>query len=41
MLLIADVFEDFLSKCFETHELNPAIPFLAPGLARQTYLKKD
>ena len=39
-LLLADVFENFMNKCIEIYELDPAHFFSAPGLAWQTCLKK-
>ena len=39
-LLLADVFENFRSKCLEIYELDPAYFVSAPGLAWQAYLKK-
>ena len=39
-LLLADVFENFRSKCIEIYELDPAHFLSAPGLAWQTCLKK-
>ena len=38
--LLADVFENFRDKCIEKYELDPAHFLSAPGLARQTCLKK-
>ena len=38
--LLADVFENFTSKCIQIYELNPAHFFSAPGLAWQEYLKE-
>ena len=40
MLLIADVFQNFLRKCFEALELHPALLFSAAGLVWQICLKK-
>ena len=39
-LLLADVFENFRSKCFEIYELDPAHFLSAPELAWQACLKK-
>ena len=39
-LLLADVFENFRNKCIEIDELDPTHLLSAPGLARQTCLKK-
>ena len=39
-LLLADVFENFRSKCIEIYELDPTYFLSAPRLAWQTYLKK-
>ena len=39
-LLLADVFENFRSKCIEIYELDPAHFLSAPGLAWQACLKK-
>ena len=38
-LLLADVFENFINKCIEIYELEPAHFFSAPGLPWQAYLK--
>ena len=38
--IIADVFENFINKCIEIYELDPAHFFSAPGLAWQACLKK-
>ena len=38
--LLADVFENFRDKCIEKYEVDPAHFLSAPGLARQTCLKK-
>ena len=38
-LLLADVFENFRSKCIEIYELDPAHFLSVPGLAWQTCLK--
>ena len=38
-LLIADVFENFRTKCIEIYELDPAHILSAPGLAWQACLK--
>ena len=38
--LLADVFENFRSKCIEIYELDPAHFLSAPGLAWQACLKK-
>ena len=32
-LLLADIFENFLNKCIETYELDPAHSLSAPELA--------
>ena len=40
-LLLADLFENFRNKCIEIYELDPARYLSAPGLAWQTYLKKN
>ena len=40
-LLLSDVLESFRNKVLEIYELDPAYFFLAPGLARQTCLKKS
>ena len=39
-LLLADVFENFRSKCIEIYELDPAHFLSAPGLAWQACSKK-
>ena len=39
-LLLADVFENFIGKCIETFELDPAHFLSAPGLAWKACLKK-
>ena len=39
-LLLADVFENFRSKCIEIYELDPAHFLSAPGLAWQACFKK-
>ena len=39
-LLLADVFENFQTKCIEIYELDPANFSSAPGLAWQACLKK-
>ena len=39
-LLLADVFENFRSKCIEIYELDPAHFLSAPGLVWQACLKK-
>ena len=39
-LLLADVFENFRSRCIEIYELDPAHFSSAPGLAWQACLKK-
>ena len=38
-LLLADVFENFIGKCIEIYELDPAHLLSAPGLAWQACLK--
>ena len=38
--LLADLFENFIGKCIETFELDPAHFLYAPGLARKACLKK-
>ena len=40
ILLLADVFENFRSKCSEIYELDPAHFLIAPGLAWQASIKK-
>ena len=40
-LLVADVCENFRSKCIQIYELDPAHFLSAPGLAWQAYLKKQ
>ena len=39
-LLLADVFENFINKCIEIYELNPAHFLSKPRLAWQACLKK-
>ena len=39
-LLLSDVFENFMDKCIEIYELDPAQFLSAPGLAREACLKK-
>ena len=39
-LLFADVFENFINKCIEIYELDPAHFLSAPGLAWKACLKK-
>ena len=39
-LLLANVFENFRTKCIEIYELDPAQFSFVPGLAWQTFLKK-
>ena len=39
-LLLADVFENFTSKCIKIYELDPAQFLSAPGLAWQVFFKK-
>lgn len=39
--MLSDVLESFRNKVLEIYELDPAYFFLAPGLARQTCLKKS
>ena len=39
-LLLADLFENFRSKCIEIYELDPAHFLSAPRLASQACLKK-
>ena len=39
-LLLADIFENFRSKCIEIYELDPACFLSAHGLPWQTCLKK-
>ena len=41
ILLLADVFENFRSKCLEIYELDPAHFLIAPGLAWQACIKKS
>ena len=38
--LLADVFENFINKCIEIYELDPAYFLSAPGIAWQACLKK-
>ena len=38
--LLADVFENFRSKCIEMYELNPTHILSAPGFAWQPCFKK-
>ena len=38
--LLGDVFENFINKCIEIYELDPAHFLSAPGLAWQVCLKK-
>ena len=40
-LLLADVFENFRNMCLEIYKLGLAKFILAPGLARQTALKRQ
>ena len=40
-LLLADIFENFMDKCIEIHELDPAHFLAAPRLAWKTCLKKQ
>ena len=39
-LLLADLFENFISMCLEIYELDPSYFYSAPGLAWQACLKK-
>ena len=39
-LLLADIFENFINKCIETYELDPACFLSAAGLTWQACLKK-
>ena len=39
-LLLADVFENFINKCIEIYEIDPAHLFSAPGLAWKACQKK-
>ena len=39
-LLLPDVFENFRNICLKIYELDPAHFLTAPGLARQTALRK-
>ena len=39
-LILADVFQNFQTKCTETYELDPAHFLSASGLAWQVFLKK-
>ena len=39
-LLLADIFENFRSKCLEVYQLDPAYFLSLPGLAWQACLKK-
>ena len=40
VLLLADVFEEFRSVCFENYQLDPAWYYTSPGLAWDAALKK-
>ena len=40
MLFLSDVFENFINKCIEIYELDPAYFLFSPGLAWQACLKK-
>ena len=40
-LLLGDVFENFIDKCIDIYELDPAYFLSAPGLAWQACLKKN
>ena len=40
-LLLADIFENFMDKCIEIHELDPAYFLAAPRLAWKACLKKQ
>ena len=40
-LLLADIFENFMDKCIEIHELDPAHFLAAPRLAWKACLKKQ
>ena len=40
-LLLADIFENFMDKCIEIHELDPARFLAAPRLAWKACLKKQ
>ena len=40
-LLLADIFENFVDKCIEIHELDPAHFLAAPRLAWKACLKKQ
>ena len=39
VLLLADIFEDFINKCLKYYELDPCHYFSAPGLSRDAMLK--
>ena len=40
VLLLADIFENFWNRYFETYKFDPAPLFTAPGLALQAALKE-
>ena len=39
-LMLADIFENFRNMCLNIYELDPVYFVYAPGLAKQTCLKK-
>ena len=41
VLLLADVFEKFISTCLKYYELDPCHYFSSPGLKLGCYVKKD